>query len=91
MNPVDVVVGEDDAESIEPIERPLSNKLKNADRCDTCGAQAFVWAIMPDSDAGLMYCGHHFNKYEAKLREVAIDIFDERYKINEKPSASSPD
>lgn len=74
----------------EPV-RPLSNRLTNADRCDTCGAQAFVWATIPGSVHGLMYCGHHFNKYEAKLREVAIDITDERYKINVKASASSPD
>jgi hypothetical protein len=71
--------------------RPLSNVLSNADRCDTCGAQAFVWADIPNSSNGLLYCSHHFNKYEKKLREVAIDIFDERYKINLKASASSPD
>ena len=91
MEPVEVIVGEDGAERIEPIERPLSNKLNHSDRCDTCGAQAFVWAIIPDSENGLMYCSHHFNKYETNLRKVAIDIFDERYKINEKASASSPD
>lgn len=73
------------------IERPLSNRLTNADRCDTCGAQAFVWVNMSNSVHGLLYCGHHFNKYEAKLLEVAIDITDERYKINVKASSSSPD
>ena len=70
--------------------RPLSDVLNNADRCDSCGAQAFVWVNMPNSQSGLLYCSHHFNKYEVKLRELAIDIFDERYKINVKASASSP-
>lgn len=70
--------------------RPLSDVLNNIDRCDSCGAQAFVWVNMPNSQSGLLYCSHHFNKYEAKLRELAIDIFDERYKINVKASASSP-
>ncbi len=71
--------------------RPLSDVLNNADRCDSCGAQAFVWVNMPNSQSGLLSCSHHFNKYEVKLRELAIDIFDERYKINVKASASSPD
>lgn len=70
--------------------RPLSDVLKVSDRCDQCGAQAFVWVNMPNSQSGLLYCGHHFNKYEEGLRKVAIDIFDERYKINTKTS-SSPD
>lgn len=69
----------------------LSNVLNNADRCDQCGAQAFVWVNMPNSQTGLLYCGHHFNKNEAGLKKVAIDFIDERYKINAKASASSPD
>ena len=44
---------------------------------------------MPNSTHGLLYCSHHFNRFEAKLREYAIDIIDERYKINVKASASS--
>lgn len=71
--------------------RPLSDVLTNADRCDACGAQAFVWVNMPNSQNGLLYCGHHFTKYEVNLRKVAIDFFDERHKINVKASASSPD
>jgi len=71
--------------------RPLSDTLNNADRCDQCGAQAFVWVNMPDSKAGLLFCGHHYARNEAGLRGVAIDIVDERYKINAKPSQSSPD
>ncbi len=80
------------AATMEPVEaeaRPLSNTLNNQDRCDACGAQAFIWVQMPNATAGLLYCVHHFNKYEAKLREVAIDVVDERYKINVKASASS--
>ncbi len=77
----------------EPVEaeeiRPVSDRLSHADRCDACGAQAFVWATMPNAKEGLRYCSHHFNKYEAKLREYAIDIVDERYKINQKASQSS--
>ena len=64
------------------IERPLSNRLTNADRCDQCGAQALVWVIMPDSDAGLMYCRHHFMENEDGLRKVAVDFIDETWKLS---------
>lgn len=89
MEPTQAVLAED--ETVASVERPLSNILNNADRCDTCGAQAFVWVDMPDSKHGLLFCSHHFNRGEAKLRTLAIEIFDERYKINLKASASAPD
>jgi len=77
----------------ETVEAPLdlSDVLKITDRCDQCGAQAFIWVNMPNSKAGLLFCNHHFRKNETKLREVAIDFIDESYKINKKASASSPD
>lgn len=75
----------------ETDERPLSDVLTHADRCDACGAQAFIWVNMPNSNSGLLYCSHHFNRFEDGLRKVAIEIYDERYKINVKASASSPD
>ena len=80
----------EDVEEVE-VERPLSDTLNVSDRCDQCGAQAFVWVNMPNSKAGLLYCGHHFRHNELKLREYAIDIVNETYKINKKPSQSSPD
>lgn len=89
MEPTTATLEETAPEVVESVERPLSDVLNHADRCDTCGAQAFVWVNMPNSQNGLLYCGHHFSKYEMKLREVAIDIFDERYKINVKASQSS--
>ena len=74
---------------LEQIER--SDTLNNADRCDQCGAQAFVWAEVPNSESGLLFCSHHFNRAETKLRAFKLQIVDERWKINEKASASSPD
>ena len=66
---------------VEVEARPLSNKLNNLDRCDQCGAQAYVWVVMPNAEAGLLYCAHHYVRNEVKLKECAIDIFDERYKL----------
>ena len=46
-----------------------------ADRCDRCGAQAFVRVVLSSGD--LMFCGHHAKAYEDKLREKAVDWVDE--------------
>ena len=80
-----------ETQEVEETESSHSNILTNADRCDQCGAQTFIWVNMPDSQNGLLFCIHHFNKNEMELRKVAIDFIDERYKINVKASSSSPD
>lgn len=64
------------------------------DRCDRCAAQAFVRTSILSSEGhpvDLLWCGHHFVANEAKLRSLAVDVLDDRAKINEKPSVSSND
>ena len=61
--------------------------LRIADRCDRCGAQAFVLATVNGTD--LLFCGHHFNRWEDDIREVASRVVDERKYINSKPSPSA--
>jgi hypothetical protein len=39
----------------------------------------------------LLFCGHHFARYEAKLLAEAWLIQDERNKINEKPMSGAHD
>jgi hypothetical protein len=56
-----------------------------ADRCDSCNAEAFVWVNGIGGD--LYFCGHHFNKHEAKIRKYAFEIVDDREFINAKPSS----
>lgn len=60
--------------------------LTAMDRCDRCGAQALVWVNGMNGD--LLFCGHHFRKWEDKLREFAFEVVDERDKINPKPFAA---
>lgn len=54
--------------------------LTNQDRCDACGAQAYVAATVKGSE--LLYCGHHATKFEAKLKPLASIWHDERSKLN---------
>ena len=62
-------------------------QLKIADRCDRCSAQAFVLVKMVAGE--LMFCGHHFNKYEDFLNTMAFEVIDERWTINEKSASSA--
>ncbi len=51
----------------------ITDPLTVADRCDRCGAQAFVRATMT-SGAELLFCAHHGREYEAGLRAVDADL-----------------
>lgn len=54
---------------------PALGQLFNAlDRCDKCGAQAYLRARMPSGE--LLFCGHHGNKYRASLIAAGAS-FDE--------------
>lgn len=55
-------------------------QLKIADRCDRCGAQAFV--LVKGVSGELYFCGHHYTKNEEALSKFAYEIIDEREHIN---------
>lgn len=50
--------------------------LTVSDRCDRCGAQAFVRVYL-GGGTNLQFCAHHYNEHADKLRDVALDIQDE--------------
>ena len=65
----------------------VERQLKVADRCDRCGAQAFV--LVKGMSGELMFCGHHFTKFEDSLTQFAYEIVDEREHINGKSESSA--
>lgn len=54
--------------------------LTAADRCDICGAQAFIRVVLASGD--LVFCGHHGTANKAKLEPIAISWQDETGKLN---------
>lgn len=50
--------------------------LSAADRCDRCGAQAYLRVTLT-SGGELLFCAHHGRAHENKLRQVALNIHDE--------------
>ncbi|GAA1806599.1 DUF7455 domain-containing protein [Nesterenkonia flava] len=54
--------------------------LTALDRCDRCGAQAYVRAELASGGA-LLFCNHHAREVEAKLRPQAARWIDESDRI----------
>jgi hypothetical protein len=67
-----------------------ASPLTAADRCDRCGAQAYVRATMV-SGFDLLLCAHHFRQNETRLREVAVSIYDESDRLARVPSTAALD
>ena len=61
--------------------------LKISDRCDKCNAQAFILA--QGVSGILLFCGHHYHKYEYAITQWAYKIVNELDNINEKSASSN--
>jgi hypothetical protein len=58
----------------------VATPLSAADRCDRCGAQAYIRVSLP-TGGELLFCAHHGREHESKLREIAVDIQDETERL----------
>jgi hypothetical protein len=60
---------------------PSQGRPMNAEhRCDRCGAQAYVLALLP-SRRELLFCAHHYRQHAPALATVAVDIQDETERL----------
>jgi hypothetical protein len=66
-----------------------AESLTAADRCDRCGAQAYLRVTLA-SGGELLFCSHHGRQYDHGLRKVAAEIHDETGRLRETPR-SAPD
>ena len=53
--------------------------LSVADRCDACGAQAYVRVTLATGE--LLFCAHHANENKEKLQPIALAWQDETEKL----------
>ena len=58
-----------------------SHELTASDRCDSCGAQAYIRVAIGSSE--LLFCAHHGRKYQEKLSAVASDWQDESARLQQ--------
>jgi hypothetical protein len=69
------------------IEQPKEWVLNASDRCDSCGAQAYICAKGINGD--LLFCAHHYEKIMSnavgydRMMKFAIEVTDEREKLVE--------
>jgi hypothetical protein len=60
----------------------IENSALNAsDRCDRCGAQAYVRVTLANG-FDLLFCAHHGKEHADKLKQVALKIHDESERIS---------
>jgi hypothetical protein len=67
-----------------------ASPLTAADRCDRCGAQAYLRVVLA-SGGELLFCAHHARKFEPELRKVAVEIQDETDRLTATPATASED
>ena len=58
----------------------VMESLNAADRCDRCGAQAYVRVTLM-SGGELLFCAHHGRAHSDKLKQVALKIQDETSRL----------
>ncbi|AUZ87029.1 DUF7455 domain-containing protein [Arthrobacter sp. TmT3-37] len=63
-----------------------TRELTALDRCDRCGAQAYVRAVLSSSGGELLFCGHHARAVEANLKPLTSEWQDETKRLHEKPA-----
>ena len=61
--------------------------LAATDRCDRCGAQAYIRVTLP-SGGELLFCAHHGRAHETKLREVSSSYPDQSEQLVSTPGTA---
>ncbi len=62
--------------------------LTATDRCDRCGAQAYVRTTLA-SGLDLLFCAHHWHDNEVRLRAIATSIHDESQRLDQVPATAA--
>ena len=60
----------------------LAPELTAADRCDRCGAQAYIRARLV-TGGELLFCAHHGREHLPALMDKALDVLDETERLQE--------
>lgn len=62
-----------------------STPLTAADRCDSCGAQAYVRVTLATGE--LLFCAHHASRFKEKLFGSALAWHDESSRLRDEAKA----
>lgn len=67
-----------------------SAPLTAVDRCDRCGAQAYL-RVSLQAGGELLFCAHHAREHGDKLREIAAYFHDETDRLSDSPATAPAD
>ena len=65
-----------------------STQLTAVDRCDRCGAQAYL-RVELTAGGELLFCAHHAREHGDKLREIAAHVHDETHRLAATPATAT--
>lgn len=79
---------EDGPLTLAKVNELLAEKpLDSLDRCDQCGAQAYVHVAIVNKPLVLMFCGHHWQPLQHDDKFTILR--DQRASLNERPTYAS--
>ena len=58
----------------------VSSGLTAVDRCDRCGARAYLRVLLPNG-LELLFCAHHGRQHASALTKIAVEIHDETERL----------
>ena len=64
--------------------------LSPSERCDRCGAQAYL-RVSLQGGGELLFCAHHAREHGDKLREIAAHVIDETDKLHDATAGVAQD
>lgn len=62
-------------------------RLLGSDRCDRCGAQAYV-RVRLTGGGELLFCAHHGRKHQAALSSMTAEWHDESHRLDEEQAGA---
>lgn len=69
--------------TVDELDRAAQNVatalLTGLDRCDYCGAQAYVKATLATGE--LLFCAHHAAEFKEKVQPMALEWHDESSRL----------
>lgn len=67
--------------TVEELELDDAPMLTALDRCDYCGAQAYIRATLATGE--LLFCAHHAAEFKEKVQPIALEWHDESSRLLE--------
>ena len=63
--------------------------LTVADRCDRCGARAYIRVVLPVGE--LLFCAHHGRAHEDAIKAQAVEVQDQTHALGDTVATAPAD